>query len=91
MAENSEQNPKQNTNFGALKLPETAIKTGQNDLGPEKLVQGLTVKMVNMGPEPNFTAKTETHTHTHIYIYIYIYVHAGELLVCPLFGLFESY
>ena len=26
-----------------------------------------------------------------LYIYIYIYIYAGELLVCPLFGLFESY
>ena len=35
-----------------------------------------------------------TYSHTLsmcVYIHIYIYICAGELLVCPPFGLFESY
>ena len=37
--------------------------------------QFLTLKRAKIGPVFNFTA----------------YIYAGELLVCPLFGLFESY
>ena len=41
----------------------------------------LTLKRAKIGPLFNFTA----------YIYVCIYIYAGELLVCPRFGLFESY